>query len=135
MDAQTNIQFEPMPEQNNQIVTFNYEGTPISFNRGDAVMVNATEMAKPFGKLPKDFLVNKSTKELIDTLSAVRKIPLTELVVVNQGGNIQGTWMHEDVAMGHYPKLNFQRSNRKAPPQCEGLSLERSCKSFIVLGQ
>ena len=63
-------------------------------------MVNATEMAKPFGKLAKDWLSNKSTTEFIHTLSAVRGIVLTDLVVVKQGGNgVQGTWMHEDVAL------------------------------------
>lgn len=62
-------------------------------------MVNATEMAKPFGKSTKDWLRLKSTKDLIDTLSAVRQISLTGLVFVNQGGGSQGTWMHEDVAM------------------------------------
>mgnify|MGYP005874160245 FL=1 len=63
-------------------------------------MVNATEMAKPFGKLAKDWLSNKSTKEFLSTLSSVRTIPLTDLVEIKQGGNKeQGTWMHEDVAM------------------------------------
>ena len=64
-------------------------------------MVNATEMAKPFGKFTKDWLTNKQTKEFISSLSAVRTIPLTELVRVVQGGEpeLQGTWMHEDVAM------------------------------------
>lgn len=70
------------------------------FQKGDSVMVNATEMAKPFGKLAKDWLSNKSTKEFLSTLSAVRIIPLTGLVEIKQGGNgEQGTWMHEDVAM------------------------------------
>ena len=27
---------------------FQYNGSPISFQKGDSVMVNATEMAKPF---------------------------------------------------------------------------------------
>ncbi len=63
-------------------------------------MVNATEMAKPFGKLAKDWLSNKSTKEFLSTLSSVRTIPLTALVEIKQGGNKeQGTWMHEDVAL------------------------------------
>lgn len=63
-------------------------------------MVNATEMAKPFGKLAKDWLSNKSTKEFLSTLSSVRTIPLTDLVEIKQGGNKeQGTWMHEDVAL------------------------------------
>lgn len=63
-------------------------------------MINATEMAKPFGKLAKDWLSNKSTKEFLSTLSAVRTIPLTGLVEIKQGGNSeQGTWMYEDVAL------------------------------------
>lgn len=57
-------------------------------------------MAKPFGKFTKDWLSNKSTKEFLSTLSAVRTIPLTGLVEIKQGGSgEQGTWMHEDVAL------------------------------------
>lgn len=80
---------------------FEYKGSNITFSCGDGVMVNATEMAKPFGKFTKDWLTNKQTKEFISSLSAVRTIPLTELVRVVQGGEpeLQGTWMHEDVAM------------------------------------
>ena len=62
-------------------------------------MVNATEMAKPFGKRSADFLTLKSTNELIRSLSAKTGIPVTALVLVNQGGNNQGTWMHEDLAL------------------------------------
>lgn len=80
---------------------FQYEDKPISFfNSEGTVMVNATEMAKSFRKTPKDWLRNNSSQEFISTLSAVRQICLTELVVVQQGGNgEQGTWMHEDVAL------------------------------------
>lgn len=79
---------------------FQYNGSPITFQKGDSVMVNATEMAKPFGKFTKDWLSNKSTKEFLSTLSAVRTIPLTGLVEIKQGGSgEQGTWMHEDVAL------------------------------------
>lgn len=83
------------------IQNFNYKGSKISFANGKNVMVNATEMAKTFGKYPKDFLVNKQTKEFLSSLSAVRGISLTELVKVVQGGDpqMQGTWMHEDVAL------------------------------------
>lgn len=82
----------------NQI--FQYNGSPITFQKGDSVMVNATQMAKPFGKFAKDWLSNKSTRQFLSTLSTVRTIPLTELVMVLQGGNgEQGTWMHEDVAL------------------------------------
>lgn len=85
---------------NSQNQIFQYNGSPITFQKGDSVMVNATEMAKPFGKLAKDWLYNKSTKEFLSTLSSVRTIPLTALVEIKQGGNKeQGTWMHEDVAL------------------------------------
>ena len=81
------------------IKTFDYEGNPVTFQTGNGVMVNATEMAKNFGKTPKDWLRTEQSKELINRLSVVRQIRLTELVAVNQGGNNQGTWMHEDVAL------------------------------------
>ena len=84
----------------NNPVVYDYKGSQISFISGENVMVNATQMAKPFGKFTKDWLANKSTKEFLSTLSAVRTIPLTGLVEVKQGGNgEQGTWMHEDVAL------------------------------------
>lgn len=81
----------------NQI--FRYNGSPVTFQRGDSVMVNATQMAKPFGKRCNDFLSSKQTNELIDSLSVKTGISATSLVVVNQGGNNQGTWMHEDLAL------------------------------------
>jgi hypothetical protein len=88
------------------------------------VMVNATQMAKRFGKFPKDFLVLKETKDYIGALSdyklAVRRIPLTEkeseakkcvladLVKVRQGGspNEQGTWMDRKLAIRFAQWLN-----------------------------
>ena len=63
-------------------------------------MVNATEMAKAFGKTTKDWLRTKSAEEFITSLSAVRQICPSELVRIIQGGNsVQGTWMHEDVVL------------------------------------
>ena len=78
---------------------FSYDNNPITFQLGEATMVNATEMAKPFGKLVKDWLKNNQTKAFLNELSAVRRIVLTDLVKVKQGGTAQGTWLHEDVAL------------------------------------
>lgn len=92
------------------VIHFPYEGELITFLSGDreSIMVNASEMAKPFGKLAKDWLRQKSTKDFLDALSSVRRIPLTELIKVIQGGNpkMQGTWMHEDVALEFARWLN-----------------------------
>ena len=87
----------------NQI--FQYNGSPISFQKGDSVMVNATEMAKSFGKSPKDFLKTEQTKRFITALSEVKKILSSDLVRVIYGDN-GGTWMHEDVAIEFARWLN-----------------------------
>lgn len=83
----------------NTLTIFNYNGNSITFNNGDSVMVNATEMAKPFGKRPLEWLSNQSTKDYIDALSKVRNLTLADLVIVRKGGDSPGTWMHEDVAI------------------------------------
>lgn len=84
----------------NSIQIYQYNGSPVTFQKGDSVMVNATEMAKPFGKLVADWTRQKSTEEFLTQLSAVRGIPISALIQSVKGGNgIQGTWMHEDVAL------------------------------------
>lgn len=73
---------------------YTYQGSSITFQRGDSVMVNATEMAKPFGKRPAKWIELPSTQEFISTLKAIRKSDrLIETV------NGVGTWLHEDVAL------------------------------------
>ncbi len=49
-----------------ELVKFNYEGQKISFKFSDGnKLINATEMAKPFGKRINNFLRQKSTQEYI----------------------------------------------------------------------
>jgi phage antirepressor YoqD-like protein len=43
-------------------------------------MVNATQMAKPFGKKPADWLRLSSTKRFLLELGEMRKVPVSELV-------------------------------------------------------
>lgn len=83
----------------NNSVIYSYKGSEISFMSGDNVLINATQMAKPFGKRTNDWLSLKQTNELIYSLSAKTGIPATALVTVNQGGNNQGTWLYEDLAL------------------------------------
>ena len=86
--------------QLNENQIFQYNGSPITFQKGDSVMVNATEMAKPFGKLVGDWLRLKATTEFTEALSADMHIPISALIQVVKGGNNeQGTWLHEDVAL------------------------------------
>lgn len=86
----------------NDSKTFIYEGSPVTFQIGEATMVNATEMAKPFGKRPVDWLNNQYTKGFLIDLAEVRNLTSADLVRVIKGGNdknAQGTWFHEDVAL------------------------------------
>lgn len=79
---------------------FAYEGANVTFASKDGVaMVNATQMAKPFGKQPSDWTRQKSSKDFIDALCIARRIPRpSDLLKVTNGDN-GGTWMHEDVAI------------------------------------
>lgn len=83
----------------NESKTFIYEGSPVTFQIGEATMVNATEMAKPFGKQPVFWLNNQYTKGFLEEMSKLRNLSLADLVRVTKGGNAPGTWFHEDVAL------------------------------------
>ena len=77
---------------------FSYKGSAITFSKGNTVMVNATEMAKPFEKSVTHWLRNQSTQEFISAYAELRNCNSTDLVKVTHGDN-GGTWMHEDVAL------------------------------------
>ena len=88
--------------QNNALSVFAYQGKQITFKKGDNVMVNATEMAKPFGKHVWKWLELPSTKEYIKALSENRSLAYNQLVVSVKGGNdvcLRGNWLHEDLAL------------------------------------
>ena len=96
-----------------QIVTLQYNNLPVIF-QSDA-FINATTIAKQFGKRPNDWLSLESTKEYIKVLHAALfpEIALPEnmvvkenqLVKVQNGGTIEnkGTWLHPKLA------VNFAR--------------------------
>lgn len=65
------------------------------------VFFNATEIARQFGKLPKDFLRLTSTQEYITEIlaeSGKENPPFQELVRTIKGGKYQGTWLHKELA-------------------------------------
>lgn len=80
---------------------FDYNGSKITFSIDKDVYVNATKMAKPFGKRPVDWMNLPSTNEFLQVLSNVRKSDISKLVITKQGSSVYGggTWMHKDVAI------------------------------------
>lgn len=93
----------------NNLQIFNYQDNEVSFKDYEGqVYINATQMAKPFGKLVAGWLRNSQTEEFLLELTVMRKCITSDLVLVKQGGNArdQGTWMHEDVAIEFARWLN-----------------------------
>lgn len=81
---------------------FNYHDAPVSFRFGEqTLMINATEMAKPFGKRPVDYLRLPSTLELIEAIVRKSHICQDQLIATVKGSSAYGggTWMHEDIAI------------------------------------
>ena len=78
---------------NNNITLYNDTG----------IMVNATQMAKPFGKKPADWLRLSSTKRLLQELADIKNVPVTELVKRTKKSAAEGgersILLHEYVAM------------------------------------
>lgn len=93
-----------MNDNSNLVPTvYDYEGNKISFSKDNGVMVNATQMAKPFGKRPNDWLNLPSTQEFLDALITTRKSGSCDYQAVTTvncspeyGG---GTWLSEDAAI------------------------------------
>lgn len=81
----------------------NYNGVAITFatkEHSNDLMINATEMAKPFGKSCSDWLRTEQSKRMIEAIATSKKCEVADLVrIINGGNNGNGTWFHEDVAL------------------------------------
>ena len=82
---------------------FSYKGNEVTFrNSAGVTYINATEMAKPFGKFAWKWLELPSTIEFLKALSENRSLAKNQLVISVKGGNDpskRGNWFHEDVAL------------------------------------
>jgi len=74
---------------------YKYCDNPITFQNGDNVMVNATQMAKSFDKNPTHFLRNKQTLRFMTELQNRNSSDILTVTYGDQGG----TWMHEKLAL------------------------------------
>jgi hypothetical protein len=88
-----------------------FKENPITFalDKNNGMMVNATEMAKAFGKYPKDFLILESTKAFID--EALKKENSPFLGIKSESDLVEsrqksGTWMHRVLAIKFAAWLN-----------------------------
>lgn len=73
---------------------FSYNGNEVLFDIKDDVMVNATQLAKIYGKRPNDYLSLPATNQLINAITRKYGIAENQLVRTERGGIAPGTWMH-----------------------------------------
>ncbi len=96
----------------NSIISFDYDGNAIHFDasNGDDIMVNLTEMAKPFGKNPHDFLRLDSTKAFIEALKSNTGFSRDSDLVRVERGAMGGTWAHRYIAVefAGWLKIDFR---------------------------
>ena len=64
------------------LLKYAYQGSEVTFSNGDDVMVNATQMAKAFGKRPIDWLRTEQAQRVISAISNVKKCTFDDLQVV-----------------------------------------------------
>jgi len=97
---------------------FKYEVSEIMVQTWEEVMINATEMAKPFGKQVYEWLRLPSTVYFISALEAMPTTGLSLRSEIVQTINVVGTWMHEDVALEFARWVNMQNHfyNKKLKP-------------------
>jgi hypothetical protein len=79
------------------VIPLKYKGQSVSFNTDG--WINATEIAKRFGKRPVDWLKQEETRAYIGALAeAIGKGKVTQdhfgLVRTYRGGRTPGTWLH-----------------------------------------
>jgi len=90
----------PVQSKNEQTSLLQYHGSNIAFKEIEGkMMVNATQMAKSFGKRTRDWLITQQARDLISTVSEAGYLASTELQLVKRGGENQGTWFQEDIAL------------------------------------
>lgn len=89
-----------------QLIIREYQGNEIEIAVNGDVMINANEMAKPFGKLVKNWLRLDSTKRTVEALCQSSHLsfenefsPTGRWVRAQVGGKNPGTWLHRYMAI------------------------------------
>ena len=87
---------------------FSFKGNEVTMRLQDGtVYVNLTEFAKPFpGKNLTQIVNSLEIKEYCDALSKLQNYSLADLLQVTRGGNCNGTWAHQKVALRVAQKLS-----------------------------
>lgn len=81
----------------NNVVPFHYQGQPVRFNSEG--WINATDVAKRFGKKPAEWLRLPDTARYMDALARHLNVGESHLLVSSTKGRSGGTWLHPKLAV------------------------------------
>lgn len=81
----------------NNVIPFHYKGQPVRFNTGG--WINATDVAKRFGKRPAEWLRLPDTAKYMDALARHLNMGESHLLIMATKGRSGGTWLHPKVAV------------------------------------
>ncbi|MNM42401.1 KilA-N domain protein [compost metagenome] len=84
---------------NNNVIPFHYQGQAVRFNSDG--WINATDVAKRFGKRPVDWLKQGETKEYLNALAEALTCDAGSLVQTSKARSDRGggTWFHPKLAV------------------------------------
>lgn len=89
---------------------FNYNGNNVAFIKTSyGILINATDMARPYNKRPVDYLRQIYVNELVSTIVSQTHISEDQLVIKMRGSseNGGGTWLYEDSVPDHQDSIVY----------------------------
>ncbi len=98
MDTNTSVK---LPVQSQELVIFNYQNKfPISFKADNGrTMINATQMARSFGKQPVEWLRLSATQEFREALVSRGESLSLESQIMTTRGHMGATWIDKSLGM------------------------------------
>lgn len=81
----------------NNIVPLEYQGQPVQFSTGG--WINATDVAKQFGKLPGEWMRLPETKRYMEALASALNEGESRNLIRSSRGRGGGTWLHPKLAV------------------------------------
>lgn len=88
------------------VIPFNYQGEPVRFNSDG--WINATDVAKRYGKRPVDWLKQDETRRYMSVLASALNCDPESLLETKRGRHHGGTWLHPKMAVAFARWLDLE---------------------------
>lgn len=88
------------------IIPFHYQGEPVRFNSEG--WINATDVAKRYGKRPVDWLKQDETRRYMGVLASALNCDPESLLETRRGRHQGGTWLHPKMAVAFARWLDLE---------------------------